>query len=246
MLYCVGSECIFQALNMNKKVVTLARNVSKLRVPHGSGGEHAGELFDSSMSNLLTAFPGSVTNEADVENVFENTPDISSVIVVLGGRTKDVGPTMLTDGTRNIVMSMKKRGIKRIAIVTSIGTGDSITQAPWTFKLLMWTVMRSIMADKNNQENLFLQEGAIGSDLDYVIVRPGQLGEGPPTGIVTVIDGKAGSIHRSDLASFVLKAVLEKSFAYLRKAVSVSSIHGTSWKKDTSLEGFDKVTKVEL
>lgn len=244
-MFCtsVGLECVFQALSMNKKVVALARNVSKLMVPPGSGGESAGAALDT---ELLTAFPGSVTNEADVERVFESSPDITSVIVALGGRTKDVGPTMLTEGTRNIVRSMQKRNIKRVAVVTSIGTGDSIVQAPWTFKLLMWTVMRSIMADKNNQERLFLGSEGIGSDLEYVIIRPGQLGEGAPTGVVTVIDGKAGSIHRSDLASFILKSVLEKSFAYIRRAVSVSSVHGTSWKKDTSLAGFDKVTKLEL
>jgi hypothetical protein len=239
-------ECVYQALHQNKAVVTLARNVSKLRLPPGSGGEHAGEEYAAPQRQLLTAISGSVTNADDVERVFNSASDISSVIVVLGGRTKDVGPTMLTDGTRNIIASMKRRGIRRIAVVTSIGTGDSIAQAPWTFKLLMWTVMRSIMADKNNQEGLFLAPDGAGHELEYVIVRPGQLGEGAPTGIVTVIDGKAGSIHRADLASFVLKAVLERSFAYVRKAVSVSSIHGTSWKKDTTLEGFDKVTKVEL
>lgn len=39
----------------------------------------------------------------------------------------------------------------------------------------------------------------------YCIVRPGQLGVGPPTGVVDVIDGKAGRIQRSDLADFCLK-----------------------------------------
>ena len=84
------------------------------------------------------------------------------------------------------------------------------------------------------------------SDNRYVIVRPGQLGEGPPSGVVNVIDGQAGSIQRADLAAFVLKAATEVHFPYIRKAIAVSSVHGTSWVKDTSLEGFDGVTKVEL
>ena len=46
----------------------------------------------------------------------------------LGGKTKDVGPTMLTDGTRNIIYSMKQNNIKRVSIVTSIGAGDSENQ----------------------------------------------------------------------------------------------------------------------
>jgi hypothetical protein len=106
---------------------------------------------------------------------------------------------MLTDGTTNIVMSMRARGIKRIAVVTSIGTGDSEKQAPFAFKALMYTVMRSIFTDKNNQEAIFLSPGAIGKDLEWCIVRPGGLGEGPPTGIINVIDGQAGSIQVNDL-----------------------------------------------
>ena len=43
-------------------------------------------------------FKGSVTDAADVEKVFEGG-DIEGVIISLGGKTKDVGPTMLTDGT---------------------------------------------------------------------------------------------------------------------------------------------------
>ena len=40
----------------------------------------------------------------------------------VGGKTKDVGPTMLTDGTTNIIKAMKKMSsTKRVAVVTSIG-----------------------------------------------------------------------------------------------------------------------------
>ena len=74
-----------------------------------------------------------------------------------------------------------------------------------------------------------------------MIIRPGQLGEGPPTGIVNVIDGKAGAIQRADLAAFALKAATDKSFAYIRKSPSVSSVSGTSWSKSQKA-GFDGIT----
>jgi hypothetical protein len=32
-----------------------------------------------------------------------------------------VGDTMLTDGTKNVIAAMKAKGIKRLAVVTSIG-----------------------------------------------------------------------------------------------------------------------------
>jgi hypothetical protein len=51
--------------------------------------------------------------------------------------------------------------------------------------------------------------GGPGRDLEYCIVRPGGLGLGPPTGIVNVIDGEAGSIARADVADFCLGAIFE-------------------------------------
>ena len=63
---------------------------------------------------------------------------------------------------------MKDHNVKRVAVVTSIGTGDSIQQAPLMFKILMKTVMKKTMLDKNNQEKLFLDESSLGSDLEYV------------------------------------------------------------------------------
>jgi predicted mannosyl-3-phosphoglycerate phosphatase (HAD superfamily) len=73
---------------------------------------------------------------------------------------------MLTDGTKNIINAMKKTRAKRIAVVTSIGAGDSENQAPLAFKMLMYTVMRGIFEDKNNQESLFLSPNGIGRECD--------------------------------------------------------------------------------
>jgi hypothetical protein len=53
--------------------------------------------------------------------VFESGVD--GVIVALGGKTSDVGDTMLTVGTKNVMSAMKSKGVKRIAVVTSIGAG---------------------------------------------------------------------------------------------------------------------------
>lgn len=47
------------------------------------------------------------------------------MVIALGGKSADVGETMLTDGTANVIQAMKTNGVKRIAVVTSIGAGDS-------------------------------------------------------------------------------------------------------------------------
>merc|ERR1712046_167523 len=128
-------------------------------------------------------------------------------------------------------MGCKANGIKRISVVTSIGAGDSENQAPFFFKMLMFTVMRSIFEDKNAQENLFLTGGP-GADLEFCIVRPGGLSNEPPNGIINVIKGEAGSISRGDVAYFCVDSVMRDDFAYLKQTPCISSDKGTSWVKE--------------
>jgi cation diffusion facilitator CzcD-associated flavoprotein CzcO len=94
-----GAECVVQALARGAKVTVLARTPSKMAQPPGSAGEaNAGKpIADPN----LTVIRGSVVNPADVAKCI--TKDTTGVIVSLGGKTKDVGPTMLTDGTRNVI-----------------------------------------------------------------------------------------------------------------------------------------------
>ena len=153
---------------------------------------------------------------------------VTGVVVALGGKTSDVGATMLQDGTANIIAAMKANGVTRISVVTTIGAGDSMEQAPWAFRLLMMTVMSSIMADKNAQESVIT---SAGSDLEYCIVRPGGLKSDPPTGIVTAgKDQEAGAITRADVAAFCLDAVIEPEFQFLKQAVSISSNMGSGFQ----------------
>lgn len=230
-----GSECVVQALKRGAKVTVLARDPSKMTTPPGTGGAAEGTpLSDPN----LTVVKGNVSDAADVAKVI--TKDTTGIVVSLGGKTKDVGATMLTDGTTNVINAMKAAGVDkdaRIAIVTSIGAGDSANQAPIVFRILMSTVMRSIFNDKNNQEQLFLGPGGPGRDLEFCVVRPGGLGLGPPTGVVNVIDGEAGSIARADVADFCLGALFEESFPYVGKAPCISSVGGTSWTKDRGDKG---------
>jgi len=220
-----ASECVYQALQNGDNVVGLTRNPSNLVIPKGSGGSSAEEPLTSPN---LTLIGGSVTSPSDVAKVFSSS-SIDGVIVALGGKTSDVGETMLTDGTNNIINAMKESGCRRLAVVTSIGAGDSKDQAPFFFKILMMTAMKKIFNDKNNQEAVVKESG-----LDYCIVRPGGLTVEPPTGVINVIDGEAGSITRADVAQFCLDAVTMDDFPYIGKAPCISSVGGTSWVKDRS------------
>lgn len=221
-----ASECVYQALKSGDTVIGMTRNPDNLKIPKGSGGESAETpLTDPN----LTMIKGDVTRAADVAKVFE-AATIDGVVVALGGKTSDVGETMLTDGTKNIINSMKEKDVKRLAVVTSIGAGDSENQAPFFFKVLMMTAMRKIFTDKNNQEKVVQNSG-----LEYCIVRPGGLTVDPPTGIINVIDGEAGSIPRAYVARFCLDVIDVDDFPYIGKTPCISSVGGTACVKDRSM-----------
>jgi len=220
-----ASECVYQALANGDNVVGLTRNPSNLVIPKGSGGAKAGQALSDPK---LTMIAGDVTKMADVQKVFA-AGSIDGVVVALGGKTSDVGDTMLTVGTNNVIQAMKDNDVKRVAVVTSIGVGDSENQAPFFFKVLMWTAMKKIFADKNNQEAAVVKSG-----LEYCVVRPGGLTVDPPTGIINVIEGEAGSIARADVAQFCLDAITVEDFPYIGKTPCISSVGGTSWVKDRS------------
>lgn len=224
-----GRETVYQALERGLEVRVLARDPAKLLTPLGSAGANADQPM---AGEKLTVIQGDVTNPEDVDKIIE--PGLTGVVVSLGGKTADVGETMLTVGTSNIIASMKRVDAKRIAVVTSIGAGDSEKQAPFFFKVLMYTMMSKIFKDKNNQEDLFMKPSGLGADLEFTIVRPGGLTVEAPTGVINVIDGEAGSIARADVADFCLGAILEPDFAYIRKAPCISSVGGTGWTKDRS------------
>merc|ERR1719401_1603252 len=95
-------------------------------------------------------------------------------------------------------------------------------------------MMRKIFEDKNSQEALFTTPEGPGSELEYTIVRPGGLTVEPPTGVINVIEGEAGSIARADVAQFCLDALTVEDFPYIGKAPCISSVGGTSWVKDRS------------
>jgi hypothetical protein len=225
-----GSEVVLQALERGEKVSCLVRDRTRLKAPRDHPGlglqKNSMMNFGPSTNDNIERTEGTVLNREDVDAVFEGK-DITGVVVALGGKTREVGPTLLLDSTTHIIAACKAHGVKRISVVSTVGAGDSMDQAPWTFKLLMNTMMSKVMVDKNAQEGLFLN--GPGADLEYCLARPGGLKLGPPTGIVNVIDGEAGAINRADLAAFCLDAVLDPDFAHLRKAVCISSDMGAGF-----------------
>lgn len=193
----IGLQVLQQALAQGHTVHALVRNPAKISQTHEN----------------LTLFTGDARRPADVEACVAGC---DAVICALG--TSQGEEPVEVEGTRAILQAMRSQGVRRLIVVTSIGVGDSKDQVPMFFKVLMKTALRKVMAAKEEQERLVKESG-----LDWVIVRPGGLIDGPPTGQYRHGLDKsiiAGQVRRSDVAAFVLQQLTDDT--YLRQTPAIT------------------------
>lgn len=194
----VGRQVIEQALAAGHQVRALLRRPADFDLSHPQ----------------LTVIPGNVLEPAEVAACVEGA---DTVICSLGGTADNPGD-VVSRGTRHIIAAMQAAGVRRLVVVSSIGVGDSQDQAPFAFKMLMKTVLKAAMEEKEKQEALVQASG-----LDWVIVRPGGLTDGPRTGNYrSGLDKsiKAGQVSRADVAEFVLRQLTDDTFLRQTPAIS--------------------------
>lgn len=193
-----GRQFIEQALQAGHQVAALVRDPNRL----------------SEAAKQAHMIVGDVLN---AQQVAETIAGADAVVVSLGSRS-DSPENTVSQGTQNIIASMQEAEVKRLVVVTSLGVGDSKDQVPLAFKLVVKTVMRKIMADKERQEQ-YVQD----SGLDWVIVRPGGLSDDPASGAYiygTDPSIMAGRVSRADVAAFVLQNLSDDQF--LGQAVAIT------------------------
>jgi putative NADH-flavin reductase len=129
--------------------------------------------------------------------------------------------TKLSDGTRNIVQAMQQRGVKRLVCQSSLGVGDSRGRLGFLYNFFVIPLfLRNLFADKAVQETIIRE-----SPLDWVIVRPTALTNGPRKGVYRAGSGIGHwffqtKISRSDTADFMLKQV--SAVDYLRQTLGLA------------------------
>ncbi len=191
----IGLRLVEQALAEGHAVTVLARNPDKLQIADPN----------------LNVVKGDATDPLAVEEVVAGQ---EAVCLSLGVKTP-AKVTVFSEGTKNTVAAMQKHGVKLLIAITGIGAGDSRGHGGFFYdRLLLPLVLKRAYDDKELQEKIIKE-----SDLDWIIVRPGFLTNGPATGkyrALTDLTGvKAGRISRSDVAKFMLEQA--KSPTFLRQ-----------------------------
>ena len=142
-----------------------------------------------------------------------------AVIDTLGGKTPYKDTTLETTTAEVVVGAMKDRGVKRLAVVSALGVGDSVEQSGFFYEhLFLPTFLRGSTKDKTEMEAKVSASG-----LDYVIVRPAVLSDDAPKGHVKVFEGtdKAHKVTRADVAKFLVEQL--ESDTYLGRSVTIAN-----------------------
>lgn len=193
-----GREVVEQALHQGHHVTALVRDPSRLPITHPN----------------LTMIQGNVL---DAEQVAETVAGADVAVVSLGN-TANNPDYVVSQGTAVILDAMQAQGVPRVIVVTSLGVGDSLKQVPFAFRMLMQTVLKKPIEDKERQEEMVM-----ASDRDWIIVRPGGLTDGPATGQYEAGLGaniSAGQVSRADVAAFILQQLADDT--YLRQTPAIS------------------------
>jgi uncharacterized protein YbjT (DUF2867 family) len=121
------------------------------------------------------------------------------VISTIGGLPQD-GVKPDYPGNRNLIDAAVAAKVKKFILVTSIGTGNSVSAlSPQTL-----AVLQPVLIEKDKAE-----QHLINSGLTYTIIRPGGLKSEPATGngILTEDTRIIGTIHRADVAANVCRII---------------------------------------
>jgi putative NADH-flavin reductase len=198
-----GRELVEQAVARGHRVTALVRNPQKLGTPRDG----------------LTVTRGDPLSTHAVSAVL---PGHDAVLSAMGppgaGRT-----TVVQDSARAIVTGMKAAGMRRLLVlsVALLFPGTGLIGAA-----LRRTLLRGVADDSEEMERIVR-----ASDLDWTIVRPPRLINGPRTeSYVVSVDrlppgsGGTASIRRADVARFLLDEAERP--AHVRQIVGIAHVRG--------------------
>ncbi len=194
-----GRLLVQQALDVGHQVTAVARTPTLLDIHHPRLSVMQGDVLDA-------------------QRVEQAIVDQDAVLCTLGVKPWRVGTT-LSEGTRNIVGAMQRRGVRRLIVLSSYGVSESWQFATLSHRFWIWLILRGIYRDKARQDEVLR-----ASDRDWVLVRPPRLTNGPRVGRYRVARemrlGVNASISRADVAEFMLRQLTDGT--WLRQAVIIS------------------------
>jgi putative NADH-flavin reductase len=137
------------------------------------------------------------------------------VLSALGSKQWRQPTTLFSESAKIVLSAMERHGVRRLVCISGIGVRPTLGHGPFLYEHFFYPLFTKLpYEDKDRMEEIIAK-----SRLDWVIVRPGVLTNGPATGkyhAVTELAGvRIGSISRADVAAFMLAQLT--SDRYLRQ-----------------------------
>jgi putative NADH-flavin reductase len=194
-----GRELLKQTLAAGHEVTALARDPSKLNDVTG-----------------VRVAKGDVLEAASLSSAVAGQDAVLNAL----GPTKTSPPGIRTTAVRNIVAAMKEHGVRRLVTLSAFGAGDSQGEGGFMYsKVIAKLFLKKSLADQTGSE-----DEARNSGLDWTIVRPTRLTDGPASGSYDVIfkgGGASSKISRADTAAFMLAQLGDQT--YVGKAPGITN-----------------------
>ncbi len=185
-------------------------------------GGHDVTLFVRDQAKVGAARPRSraiLGNTEDSAGLTDAIRGHDAVVSALGRGYSFSSEHLIERSVTVIIAAMRSAGVRRLLFMSAMGVGESVADAPVMARLFFSTLLRGIYADKLAGDRLIA-----GSDLDWTIVRPSKLTDGPLTGNYRSAERLAMSgmpgISRADVAHFTLKAATDP--LTIRKTLVIS------------------------
>ncbi|CCH54922.1 hypothetical protein BN8_04141 [Fibrisoma limi BUZ 3] len=198
-----GLSFLEQALGNGHTIKALARTPENLTINHPNLVIQAGNVFTvSSLTSLM-----------------QDTDVVVSVFGISGIWQARKPRGLYSIGGTNVIKAMQETGHKRLLAVTSSGVEPQPNDG-FFFKY----IFKPLFLEKMYEDMRILEKNILTSNLDYTIVRPPYLTDGPLTGQYRIsatgnfADDK--DLSRADLAHFLLHETEQSG--YIRKTVALS------------------------
>ena len=184
------------ALRAGHSVRALARSATSIPIEDARLRKLSGDALDS--DTIRNAIQG-------VDGV------IQTLGVDISLRAIFEPATLFSRSTRILVDAMKAAEVKRLIAVTGLGAGDSRGHGGLLYDAVVFPLLlKRVYDDKDVQEWIIRS-----SELDWTIVRPGLLNNGPATGryriLTTPQEWRFGIIGRADVADFLVRQVDDRA-----------------------------------
>jgi len=189
-----GQHVVRQALASGHTITAFCRTTAKL------------PLSDTG----LYIIQGDATN---YPAVYAAVSSQDGVIVTLGAARPTIFDQSVVEAMANIVKAMEASRVHRLVYMSAINVAASRPQAGLLVRFAATTALKSETKGHEEREKIVHQ-----SNLDWTIVRPGKLSNGPHRAYRIGEDIRAkglfAGISRTDVADFLVKQAADKTFLH--------------------------------